>query len=149
MSAADGPARATLSASQRLKTQRHFKRVYQRGRRAAGQWMTVVACFGRPRPIHGEATSKGPARARLGLSVSKDHGGAVRRNKIKRLLREAFRLEQHQLPGELDVVLIPRQRDDAFPLAALRQELLELVQRLQRDPAGDRRRGPGRRGGPG
>lgn len=145
MSSAERPAQATLSASQRLKTQRHFKRVYQRGRRAAGQWMTVVGCFGRPRPIHGEATSAGPARARVGLSVSKDHGGAVRRNKIKRLLREAFRLEQHQLPGDLDVVLIPRQRDDHYPLAALRQELVELVLRLQRDPGPDRR-GRGRSG---
>jgi ribonuclease P protein component len=146
VTSAGEPARATLSASQRLKTQRHFKRVYQRGRRASGQWMTVVACFGRPRPIHGEATNDG--RARVGLSVSKDHGGAVRRNKIKRLLREAFRLEQHQLPGELDVVLIPRRRDDHYPLAALRLELVELVARLQRDPGPDRRRSKGRSGSP-
>jgi ribonuclease P protein component len=135
------PAQATLHAYQRLKTQRHFKRVYQRGRRAGGQWMTVVACFGRPHPRYEELKApEGRPSARVGLSVSKDHGGAVRRNKIKRLLREAFRLEQHQLPTDADLVLIPRQRPEDFPLAALRQELLDLVQRIQNQPAGDRRK---------
>ncbi len=145
MSDGTGAARATLPAQQRLKTQRHFKRVYQRGRRAAGQWMTLVACFGRLRPAHGDTPTRGVQRARIGLSVSKDHGGAVRRNKLKRLLREAFRLEQQHLPNDLDLVVIPRQREDDFPLAALRQELVELVQRLQRQPDGDRRRPSGRR----
>ena len=125
MSASGTPAPATLSAHQRLKTQRHFRRVYQQGRRASGPWMTVVACIG----------------PRLGVSVSKDHGGAVRRNKLKRLLREAFRLEQHRFPPDLDLVLIPRQRDEDFPLAALRSELVLLVLRVQQAPGPERRRG--------
>ena len=43
-----------------------------------------------------------PKGIRLGLSVSKDHGSAVRRNKIKRLLREAFRLERISLPADIE-----------------------------------------------
>lgn len=137
------PLRYRLSAAQRLLNQRQFKRVYQRGRRVSGQWMTLVGCFGRPQPRHGELA---PApSARLGLSVSKDHGGAVRRNKLKRMLREAFRLEQHRLPGDLDLVVIPRQRPDRFPLGDLRSELVALVERLQQQPSPDRRRS--RRGG--
>jgi len=122
---ANDPAtgRATLCRGQRLLSQRHFKRVYQRGRRAAGQWMTVVAFV--PRGGRDADTTA----TRLGVSVSKDHGGAVRRNKLKRLLREAFRLERHRLPAPADLVLIPRQRDENFPLDELRRELVTLVHR--------------------
>lgn len=130
MTAGSTPARRTPASRQRLRTQRHFRRVYQHGRRASGQWITAVACFG---------ARQGPATGpRLGVSVSKDHGGAVRRNKLKRLLREAFRLERQRLPDDLDLVLIPRQRTDDFPLAELRSELVALVARAQ--SGGDRRR---------
>lgn len=117
----------------RLRTARHFQRVYQRGARATGETVTVVAL--RLRAGHG---------ARLGVSVSKDHGGAVRRNKIKRLLREAFRLERHRLPADLDVVLIPRQQQQPLVLAALRREIVQLCTRIAegRGRANDRRSPP-------
>ncbi|MBL8733496.1 MAG: ribonuclease P protein component [Planctomycetes bacterium] len=126
MTAAGG---ATLGSAQRLKSQPEFRAVYQRGQRAGGRWLTVVVL-----PRRGG----GPEASRLGVSVSKDHGGAVRRNKLKRLLREAFRHERQQLPFALDVVLIPRQRADDFPLAELRRELVPLIQRALQ--GGDRRR---------
>ncbi len=121
-------APATLPRSARVRTQRDFRRAYQRGQRATGQWLTVVVC----------ATTAG-AGLRVGLSVSKDHGGAVRRNKLKRLLREAFRLERAAFAGDLDLVLIPRVRADDFPLAALRAELVQLVARARSKGGSDRR----------
>lgn len=130
-----GRPRHTLPKAMRLATQREFRAVYQRGARASGAWFTVVARLPRP----GEAGA--PTAPRLGLSVSKDHGGAVRRNKLKRLLREAFRLERHRLPA-IDLVLIPRQRPDRYPLAELRTELVALVQQLANRPH------PGPRGRP-
>ena len=135
----------TAPARLRLRTQRHFRVVYQRGRRASGQWMTVVALLRPQNARASSSTSANPGGARLGVSVSKEHGGAVRRNKLKRLLRESFRLERQQFPKVLDVVLIPRVRAEKFPLAELRRELVQLVQRVLQKPAVPRRRDEERR----
>lgn len=81
---------------QKLRRPVEFKRVYDGGAKAGDDRLLVFAL---PNDL---------GVTRLGLSVSKKHGGAVKRNRIKRLLREAFRLGQHDLPPGLDLVLIPR-----------------------------------------
>lgn len=128
--------RLRLPSAARLHQSREFQRVYSRGSRAAGEWVTVV-CLRR--------NDQEPPR--LGVSVSKDHGSAVRRNKIKRLLREAFRHERPELPRGIDVVLIPRQREEPIPLPVLRAEVARLCHRAAEARARPPSRGPRGKGG--
>ncbi|MCG8449731.1 MAG: ribonuclease P protein component [Pirellulales bacterium] len=71
----------------------------------------------------------GPSlQPRLGMAVSRKCGNAVVRNLWKRSLREAFRLVQHELPRQMDLVVLPRQ--GAKPdVARLQASLLKLAMR--------------------
>jgi ribonuclease P protein component len=73
------------------------------------------------------------APPRLGLSVSRKVGGAVDRNLVKRLLREAFALESDHLPPGTDVVVVARQDAKALAeregLAGIHRVLGELLVR--------------------
>lgn len=85
-----------FSRAQRLTHAREFQRVF--GGRAS-----VARGPGGCVRVH--ALPNGLDRPRLGLSIGRRVGGAVVRNRLKRLIREAFRLEQTALPAGLDFVV--------------------------------------------
>ncbi len=82
----------------RITRSQDFGAVYKKGSRLRNNILLMIAypnALGHPR---------------LGVSVSKKHGGAVRRNRLKRLIRESFRLSVADWPVGLDLIVMP-QRD--------------------------------------
>jgi len=98
----------------RIRSSADFRRAYTRRRSAADGMLLVYAC------------ENGLEHPRLGLSVSRKIGGAVQRNRWKRLLREAFRLNREQLPPGVDLVVIPRANAEPA-LLPLAQSLVRLA----------------------
>ncbi len=93
-------ASATFPRSRRLTHDLQYQAVYgARARKASGP----LAMFALPNSL---------PHPRLGLAIGRRVGGAVERNRLKRLLREAFRLSQHDLPrtesGSYDLVINAR-----------------------------------------
>jgi ribonuclease P protein component len=103
----------------RIRRAGDFQRAFRRRSSVADPWIAVIGYpNGLPHP-------------RLGLSVSRRVGGAVVRNRWKRLLREAFRLTRPQLPPGIDLIVIPR-AVEIPTLASLVESLPRLATRLAR-----------------
>ncbi|MCS7021035.1 MAG: ribonuclease P protein component [Gemmataceae bacterium] len=114
------PRRYTFPPHLRLKRAAEFERCFARRQSAADNVLIVYVC------------ENGSRYPRLGCVVSRKCGRAVRRNRYKRLLREAFRLLQHDLPAGIDYVVLPRPGSMIPSLAAIQRSLLRLARRAVR-----------------
>ena len=104
----------------RLSRSAEFERAYRQGRSYSNKHFVVHAF-----PRGGED------EARLGLSVSRKVGGATDRNRVKRLVREAFAAEAGVVPAGHDVVVVARpgarELAEREGLAGVRDALRELL----------------------
>lgn len=115
-----GSGAASRGRRGRLSRNTEFERVYRQGRSYANRHLALYAF---PRPED--------EVSRLGVSVSRKVGGAVERNRVKRLLREAFAARRDEVAGAHDVVIVARpdvrdlaERQGLVGVAAALDELL-------------------------
>ena len=117
MIAADGQ-RLTFSKGDRLRTSGEFRKVFDNGRRLGGRKVRLYVL------------ENGTDRSRLGLSIGKKAGNAVRRNRIRRVLREAFRLNRHILSPGYDIVMVATRGWGEEGLGDVEPEIVRLFQKL-------------------
>ncbi len=111
--------RLTFPAARRLRRKWEFDQLYASGKRIGNNHFGVT--------VHPNSLGL----ARLGLAVaSKPFGGSVPRNRIRRLIRESFRLRQHELP-HVDLVISARPRARDVPAAQLRASLDGLWDKIK------------------
>lgn len=108
-----------LPKSGRLRRNKSFQAVYRSGKSYANRQMVLYVL-----PQRGQ-------ERRVGFAAGKRLGSAVVRNRVKRLLREAYRLEQHRLVGGMDLILVGRQSLVNESLPTVAAALLHLCERAK------------------
>jgi ribonuclease P protein component len=107
-----------FGANLRLRSKLQFDAVYAGGRRIDDRFFAL------------RIKANGLSHARVGLAVAvKTAGNAVKRNRIRRLIRESFRLAQHELPS-VDIVVAAKFPASAAPATSLRASLATLWKRV-------------------
>ncbi len=118
--AAATPSPLRLTRAMRLKQGRDFQRAKGQGKRLVqgcliANWLELPA---------GSST-------RLGVITSRKIGGAVIRNRARRLMRESFRLHQHEITQPVDLVLIARNSIVGKGIAEVERDYLTALQRAR------------------
>jgi ribonuclease P protein component len=125
-----------LPRVERIRRRPDFERVYSQGTRISGRFMTVFVL------------RTGLSQTRLGVAATRKLGGAVVRNRAKRLARELFR--RQKIAGGYDIVIVPRRELLDAPFSRLEADYHALLRRSATRVASPRQRpdgrGPRRRG---
>lgn len=112
------PRRLRFGAELRLRSKLQFDAIYAGGKRIDDRFFGL------------RVKSNGLAHPRIGLAVAvKTAGSGVERNRVRRLIRESFRLAQHTLPA-VDIVVAAKFPAREAPAATLRASLATLWQRV-------------------
>ncbi|MEW5994594.1 MAG: ribonuclease P protein component [Candidatus Zixiibacteriota bacterium] len=110
------PARNSFPRSLSLNRQADIRRLFDRGRRLSGKYCSLIWEVG-------EASQ-------FGIFLSRAHGKAARRNRIRRLYREAVRLNQHLLTRPVRVVVLPHVSSEQPDFSAIHDDIRQQFQRI-------------------
>ncbi len=103
----------------KLRKNSNFQTVYKTGKSFANKWMVL------------HVAPNQTADRRVGFAAGKKLGNAVVRNRVKRLLREVYRLNQHELINGLDMILVGRHSMAKANYGQVEKALLELCDRAR------------------
>jgi len=101
--------------NERLLNRKDFVNLNRLGKRYRTEHFTVIF------------KENGLGISRLGITVSKKIGKAVKRNKVKRLLREFFRLNKKRFPKGFDVIVVANKGADGLIFWKIQEELGEIA----------------------
>lgn len=109
---------AGFRPDERLRRRADYQKVYERGARVHGRFLTLFAL---PNEL---------PTGRLGIAATRKLGGAVHRNRAKRLIREVFR--RNKLAPGFDIVVVPKRELLDASLTALETEFRQVLGRSLR-----------------
>jgi ribonuclease P protein component len=101
--------------AEHVRKRAEFELIYQTGFKRSGRLMTLFT------------KERDAGVARLGIAATRKMGGAVERNRAKRVVREVFR--HHKPAGAIDVVVIPRREMLGAPYERVEAEFRSLLMR--------------------
>ena len=107
--------RNTFSKRERLQRGFQFRRVYEQGRKVEGKLVVVYML------------EVAPEDRAVGVVTSRRIGGAVVRNRARRLLREAYRLNKHKLKSNLQIVMVARTAINGRHFREVEANVLQLL----------------------
>lgn len=106
-----------MKQTQKLRMNYEFSRVYQKGRYISGRHVVL------------HYLKRSGSQNRLGVTASRKVNGSVHRNRIKRLLRESYRLMEDQVRLGYDLILVGRESGPPPDLKTIQPEVARLLQR--------------------
>jgi ribonuclease P protein component len=107
-----------LTAAERIRRRTEFQQVYDQGLRLHGRLLTMFVL-----------RTKGSSAARLGIAATRKLGGAVVRNRAKRLIREVFR--RNKAAAGIDLVVVPRREALTASFEALEADFRTVLARAR------------------
>ena len=109
----------TFPKSERLQYGHQFRQIYERGRKVEGRLLALYL-------LDEPATNPAPSGRAVGVVTGRKLGDAVQRNRARRLLREAYRLNKHKLKPNIQIVMVARYGIRGKRLPDVEAELLGL-----------------------
>ena len=107
--------RYSFPKEKRLRSNRLFREVISSGQCVRDRMLTIY-------------TAKNDyVFSRLGVSVSKSSGNSVKRNRLKRLVREVFRQHQHEIPIGFDYLVLIKRKIDQPSFEQIKESFMSLV----------------------